>query len=182
MPSVLFVCTENLCRSPTAAAFLAQRLETVAPDVVVTSSGVQASGKAALRNVVEAARPYGVDLEGHRPRQLEASQVEGADLVIGMAREHVREIILLDTASFSRTFTLRELVRRSVGPRGPDTSLDAWLELAHRGRRHLDLLGDSRDDDVEDPIGGPPEAYQSMAREISGLIDAVTAALWPPVP
>ena len=45
-----------------------------------------------------------------------------------------------------------------AGARGPEQSLEAWLAEVHAGRTTADLMGDSPDDDIADPIGQPRPA------------------------
>jgi protein-tyrosine-phosphatase len=99
-----------------------------------------------------------------------AELVEQADLVIAMAREHVREAVLLVPDAWTKTFTLKELVRRGgeVGGRY-DEPLSAWLLRVHAGRTYASLLGDSDEDDVADPIGSPREFYDRTATELDQL-------------
>lgn len=129
--------------------------------------------------VAEVADRLGVDLTAHRSRQLDPDEVATAALVVGLAREHVREVSLAVTGAFPRTFTLRELVRRAgaVGGRRGDEPLGEWVERLGDGRRPSDLLGSSPDDDVADPYGGPPRAYAEMAATLDALIRPLAPAL-----
>jgi protein-tyrosine-phosphatase len=98
--------------------------------------------------------------------------VAGADLVIGMARSHVREAVALaGPAVVNRAFTLKEIVRRGEerGGRAAGEPVDAWLARLAAGRRINDLLGDSDADDVADPIGGPRRHYERTATELDDL-------------
>jgi len=183
---VLFVCTANMCRSPMAAA-LFRRLSLVggddAPeDVEVESAGLLAGGYASPPEVVTVMAELGIDLSGHRSAQVSPELVAGSDVVVGMARRHAREVVLLDVAAFDRTFTLKELVRRGdlVGRRQPDEELGPWLGRLHHGRQRTDLVGRSDDDDVSDPLGGPLSAYRTTAREIGALVERAAALLWVP--
>ncbi len=101
----------------------------------------------------------------------------GAQLILGMAREHVREAVVLDPALWPRTFTLKELVRRgeASGPRRADEPLADWLARVGQGRRLSDLTGSSVDDDIEDPIGMPRSSYERMARELDDLTGRLVA-------
>jgi protein-tyrosine-phosphatase len=105
----------------------------------------------------------------------------GADLVIGMARLHIRESVVDQPQVWPRSFTLKELVRRGeeVGPRSAGQPLDEWLEKVHAGRSTSDLLGDSPDDDIFDPIGSNRPRYERTADEIEGLIDRLVTLLFP---
>jgi protein-tyrosine phosphatase len=182
MAGVLFICTGNLCRSPSAAQLLSQRLRQQGPaDVTVTSAGTMDAQGAPPEELVIAADAFGLDLRQHAPRQVEAHDVIDADLVVGMTRQHVREAVVLDPPSFPKSFTLRELVRRgtAVGPRPADQTMDEWLREVHGGRRHLDLIGESAQDDIHDPMGGPPDGYRLMLEEVKLLIGSLHELLWP---
>lgn len=148
--------------------------------VMVTSAGLLESGRPAVPDVVRVMAPYGVDLTGHLSTQLTAAAVEGADLVLTMERRHGREAVLLAPAAWSRTFTLKELVRRGrrAGARLSGQPLEAWLETVGEGRARTDLVGRSPEDEVEDPLGGSPADYRATAAELAELVEAVAALLW----
>ena len=79
------------------------------------------------------------------------ADIIGADLVLGMTRDHVRQVVLTDQTSFGRTFTLRDFVRRAehVGPRPAAVPIDVWLSRVHQGRRRPDgRLGSGLSDDA----------------------------------
>ena len=51
MATVLFVCTGNLCRSPSAEWFLTQRVQATGPDnVTVASAGTMQAAGGRLRS------------------------------------------------------------------------------------------------------------------------------------
>jgi protein-tyrosine phosphatase len=105
--------------------------------------------------------------------------------VLGMTREHVREVVVLDPEAFARSFTLKELVRlgEAAGPRRPGEDLPEWLARVGDGRRRSDLMGVAPDPelDVADPIGGPLSGYERTAAEIDGLLERLVACVWPEV-
>ena len=157
MVDVLFVCTGNLCRSPSAALLLRQHLgDEAGAEVTVHSAGTFGADDGPPSALVEEGSTFGIDLGSHVARIVDPGMIETADLVVGLAREHVRETVVAVPSSFPRTFTLREIVRRGlqVGPRGDTEELGTWLGNLHEGRRHADLIGASPDDDVIDPMGG----------------------------
>ena len=165
------LCTGNTCRSPMAAALLARRLEEAGVKAVVSSAGLLFDGKPATDHGLAVMADRGIDTSGHRSRKLHPDLVVGADLVIGMARSHVREAAALAPDVWGRAFTLKEIVRRGEerGGRAPGEPLGAWVARLHAGRRLTDLLGDSDADDVGDPIGGPRRRYDRTAEELDDL-------------
>ncbi len=142
---------------------------------------MQASGRPPEPLVIAAqAEAYGLDLRDHSPRRLTEGDVSGADLILGMTTQHVRETVLIDKAAFSRTFTLREFVRRAtgVGQRAADVTVDDWLSAVNGDRRHLHLVGSSTDDDIADPMGGPALGYRVMLDQVGSLIDSLYELVW----
>jgi len=165
------VCTGNTCRSPMAAALLFRQLEDAGVKCVVSSAGLLFDGRPATDHGVAVMADRGLDTSGHRSRRLRPELVADADLVIGLARSHVGEVVALAPDAFGRAFTLKEIVRRGeeIGGRAADEPLDVWLARLTAGRRPADLLGDSDADDVADPIGGPRRAYIRTAEELDDL-------------
>jgi len=181
MASVIFICTGNFCRSPSAAGLLQQRLiDGGWSEVTVTSAGTIAAQGGPPRRLIGEAEAFGLDLQSHRPRRVEVSDIAGADLVIGLTREHLREAVVLDPPSFPQSFTLREFVRRAapVGPRSSGQSIKEWLSGLHVGRRHTDLIGDAPEDDIADPMGGSSSDYRAMLEIIDGLTASLYTSLW----
>ena len=100
---------------------------------------------------------------------------------MGLTREHLRETVVAVPPSFPRTFTLREIVRRGLdtGPRGAPEDLGAWLARLHDGRLRADLMGESPDDDVMDPMGGTREDYRRMLTDVAALTGTLRNLAWP---
>ncbi|HEX3461777.1 MAG TPA: hypothetical protein VHT49_12800 [Acidimicrobiales bacterium] len=184
MSTVLFVCTGNICRSPTAAALLASRLASTQPAISVDSVGTSDLKAPAPPEVIVAGREVGVDLADHRGRLITPDDVKGATLILGMARRHVREVVTIDPGAWPRTFTLREIVRRgqSMGPRGGHQPMVDWLVFVHHGRRMVDLHGKSTQDDIRDPLGGSLRDYRGAAETISALVTELADLAWPAEP
>jgi protein-tyrosine phosphatase len=165
---------------------LRDRLARAGVDARVRSAGLISEGAPASPNGVKVMAKRGLDLRSHRSTPMTPDAVAGSDLIVGMAREHVREAVVLDQGSFARTFTLRELARRAqqAGPRrvGPDGALepfDAWLARVGAGRRPAELLGSSTTDDVADPIGLSKRTYERTAQEIEDLVDTFVGLAFP---
>ena len=182
MAEVLFICTGNRCRSPSAALLLRKQLgEAGRDDVTVHSAGTMGADVGPPRPLVQEGRAFGIDLGAHAPRKVDSDMIQTADLVVGLTREHVRQAVLDVPPSFPRTFTLREIVRRGLhtGPRGAAEDLGAWLARLHDGRLRADLVGASPDDGVMDPLGGSRDDYRRMLTEVSALTQTLRDLAWP---
>jgi len=179
----LFLCTGNICRSPLAEVLLRARLEADGIKARVHSAGVLEPGLPAHSHGISVAAQRGLDLTAHRSRLMTAPMLMEADLVLGMAREHVREAAVLAMEAWPRIFTLKEFVRRgeSLGIRAVGDSLESWLALVHAGRTAAELSGTAPEDDVADPIGSPRPAYERLAGELTDLVDRAADLIWPKV-
>ncbi len=181
---VLMLCTGNACRSPIAAALLSRRLAVLGEAVTVRSAGTASQGCPPPPEVVSVMAGYGIDLAPHRSRMVTPSELADAGLVLGMAREHVRHAVVTAPGAWPRAFTLRELVRQGerAGPRLAGEPLLNWVARAHDGRQRAHLLGASPDDDVADPMGGPPQVYAATAAVLDMLVSRLADMCWGPSP
>ena len=178
---VLVLYTGNICRSPMAETMLRARLAARGVPAEVSSAGTATEGEPASDEVLELLRARGLDGSSHRSRRLDADRLADADLVVAMARLHVRDAALVDPGAFGRTFTLKELVRRGeeAGGRRPDEDLAAWLARVGEGRQPARLLGDAPADDVVDPVGRRFGVFKKVARELDDQLDRLVALAWP---
>jgi protein-tyrosine phosphatase len=166
-----------------AQAILSSLLTRRAVPAQITSAGLLPGGQPMPREALAAVAALsngGPDMSAHRSRALTARDVERADLVLGMAREHVREAVMLVPAAWNWTFTLKELVRRgeAVGSRADGQALGDWLAAVSEGRSRQGLLGAAPADDVADPIGGTPSMFEQTAAEIEDLCRRLIGLLW----
>jgi protein-tyrosine-phosphatase len=146
---------------------------------MVHSAGLLPGGVRATPDAVATMADRDVDIAGHVSRTIADGMVRDADLIVGMARLHVREACATHRAPLNRTFTLKELVRRGeqAGPRTGREDLAAWLARIGGGRRPGDLMGDDPADDVADPIGRPRAEYEATADELEDLLGRLFALL-----
>jgi protein-tyrosine phosphatase len=171
MTEILVLCTANVCRSPMAQALLARELTARGEPALVRSAGTLGSGLPPPAEVVTVLAGYGLEVAGHRSHQVSAADLNRADLILAMAREHLRDAAVTAPRAWPRAFTIRELVRRGglAGPRRPGEPLAGWLARAHEGRSRMALLGDSPQDDIADPMGGALDDYARTAAELQAL-------------
>lgn len=143
-------------------------------EVEVCSAGLWEGGFPVSEPVLRAVADRGGDLGAHRSRRVTAEMARDADLVIGLAREHVHEVVALDRDLAPRTFTLKGLARHLDGlpPRPPGRDL-----ADHVAAEGID--DETAEDDVEDPYGRPSSAVAETAEEIDALLDRVVPRLWP---
>jgi protein-tyrosine phosphatase len=129
---VLVVCVGNICRSPMAALLLRARV----PGLEVSSAGLAAQpGRPADPMAVELLAERGLDLSGHRARQIEPSLVEAADLVLVMEREQVAALDRLTPAARGRIQPLGRFGNFDVPDpfRKPRPAFEEALALIDRG-------------------------------------------------
>lgn len=92
--SVLFVCTGNICRSPTAEGVLRHLARESGIELRVESAGTGDwhAGEAPDERAQRHAKSRGYDLSAQRARQVRARDFEEFDLVVAMDRGHLREL------------------------------------------------------------------------------------------
>ena len=156
---VLFVCTGNICRSPTSERLAAAR------GITASSAGTRAvighpMHPEAARVLVE----LGGDPSGFIARQLTARQLTEADLVLTMTREHRDAVLELAPRRLHQTFTLTEAAALITGFSPKDVAGLAGLRPHLRADQVLD---------VTDPIGQSPAVFEQVGSQIAALMAPV---------
>ena len=90
MPSILFVCLGNICRSPAAEAAVRQRR----PDLTIDSAGTGGwhVGKPPYEPMQEAALARGLDLSDLRARQFSPEDFHRFDVIVAMDNENANDV------------------------------------------------------------------------------------------
>lgn len=92
MTSILFVCTGNICRSPTAEGVLRHKLVERGLDHLISTASAGISGyhigHPPDSRTIDIARQRGYDLSRLRARQVQESDFENFDLILAMDQSH----------------------------------------------------------------------------------------------
>jgi len=192
-PSILFVCTGNICRSAMAEGFLRRALDRrFGPDgpLVVSCGAWGWEGSPAVGEAVAAAAEREVDIRGHVGQRLEPGLVLPAVLVVGMTAEHRDAVTAMVPHAASKTFTLKEVARLLEAL--PEPAAGKGFEPAGVGARvaQADTLrrsgfaGNPLDEDIVDPLGMPIDTFRAIAWEIDELCERLAGGLFgsEPVP
>ena len=134
MKSVLFVCTGNICRSPTADAVFRQLVKEVGRDILIDSVGMHGYhvGEAPDHRAIEIAADKGIEMEFLTARKLDPNDFEKFDLLLAMDNGHLSSM-------------------QNLCP----------PEHAHKLRLFLDTLEGHEGQDVPDPYYGSMQNFKT---------------------
>jgi len=192
---ILVVCTGNICRSPVAEALLRSALGRVAAAsgdsgwlaIEVSSGGTMAMvGRPIEPAMAAALGATELEASGHVASQVDRDRIAGADLVLGLAREHRRDLVAMLPSASRRIFTLGEFARLledaadagTIELADGATSVIAAAADAAAMRRGFAIAPDDPTvDDVIDPYGRSPDVYASSASTIQELVHRIERVL-----
>lgn len=192
---VLHICMGNICRSPMAERLFAQAIRERAADraddwVVSESAGTGGwhVGEEMNPSASRELRRRGVPVDGFRARQLLASHIDTADLVLTATAEQLDFVEGLRADAMSRSFVLGEFGRLARGidesalPPFDDTA-DAVraraVALVAAADAARDGAGPIPADDLDDPWGRGDIVFRGTADQISGTVEALADVLIP---
>lgn len=181
-PTVLFVCTGNVCRSPAAELLLKQLLGTSASRFTIRSAGTKAVAEQPVDPTIASLLVHlGVRVDHFRSRALEVPMISSADLILTASTSHRAAVARLHPASLRKTLTLKQLARYAPqilanSPRPSHTEqMIPWIlesiPLA-RSRTPRDVS-----DSIIDPIGRSRGQYEASFAEVRRSVAAITPLL-----
>lgn len=175
---VLFVCSENVCRSPMAAGLFAQAAHAHgASDALAASGGFGDAGRNVHEHVASVLGAKGIDVSRKRSQRLSAEVVGPADLILTMTSEHARSVVSEHPRSIADVYTLRHF-GSVVTPRREHDTTREWLEAINLSNRRT-YLGDDVLLDIPDPLGYPLKAYEGLAAELESTISWILDCAYP---
>lgn len=172
-PRVLFVCTANICRSPTAEYIARQRVGS--ERWVFRSAGFLASGRSPDDDLVRVLAEHNVDLSAHRSYQIDVASLRAADLVLTMEGSHVQQAIAMWPDAWDKTVPLRHAATLIEASQASGMGPSELLEMIRQQRDPSDYLGTRWD--VSDPYGRGVRVYRRSVAEIESLVDTVLTAM-----
>jgi protein-tyrosine phosphatase len=163
---ILFVCTGNICRSPTAERLAAAyAAEHGMLDFTMSSAGTRAViGHPIHRHAATVLEELGGDASDFAARQLKPKIAAAADLIVAMTSAQRDTVLETAPRQLKRTFTLTEAARlASMG--GADTLADLAALRPHLTANDLA--------DIPDPIGQSPEVFAAIGAQITELLPPI---------
>ena len=138
-PRILFVCTGNICRSPTAEGVLLHHARASGLELVVDSAGTSAEETgnppdARARRIAEA---RGYRLPNRRARQIRDADFTGFDRVFAMTRLHLRT---LERRAPAAATARLELFMTLAPEHGIEDVPDPWYGGSADYEHALDLI------------------------------------------
>ncbi|WP_431237375.1 low molecular weight phosphatase family protein [Mycolicibacterium aichiense] len=163
---VLFVCTGNICRSPTAERLAAAyAAESRLSDFTTASAGTRAVINHPIHpDAAVVLEGLGGDSSDFAARQLNYKIASAADLVLTMTRAHRDAVVELTPRKLNKTFTLTEIAQIAA-------------ELCPQDVKDLPALrghlAANESLDIADPIGQSLEVFSQVGTRIAQLLPPV---------
>ncbi len=170
---ILFICTANICRSPTAELLARQRFGE--SDLVFRSAGFLEADHRCPDELVEVLGAKEIDARDHRSYMLDDVSVGAADLLLTMEGSHVQKATMLAPDGFPKIVPLKEAAAVLDGQAQPQLSIEDFVDELNRNRDPRQYLGTKWD--VADPFGGRVRAYRKAVAEIEQLVGRVIGSL-----
>lgn len=164
---LLFVCTGNICRSPTAQLIAAARLPR--DRFRVHSAGTYGlAGYPVEPSAATLLARQGIAYDEFAARRITDDLIHDADLILTATRDHRTAVVTAVPAALKKTFTIRELARLVAHVESIEDPHDlVSAAAAQRGR----VWSPPEQDDVADPYGLGTKAYERAYADIATALE-----------
>jgi protein-tyrosine phosphatase len=121
MPSILFVCLGNICRSPLGEGILAHKIAERGLDWTTDSAGTGGwhEGQTADKRSILVAKKHGIDISKQQARQFEIVDFDRFDRIFVMDRSNLTNVLRL-----ARTENDRQKVELLLNLSSPAKNLE----------------------------------------------------------
>ena len=143
---IMFICTENICRSAMAHAMLEQKVKSQNKKIEVYSCGIFAyNGNRPTEEAISVLNTiYNVDLTSHKATNIENSPIKEMDVILCATTSHKNNVLNRYPELEGKVFTIKEYAGY------PINNLD-----------------------INDPWGCSYEIYKKCAQEIDECINKI---------
>ncbi|QCQ92550.1 arsenate reductase/protein-tyrosine-phosphatase family protein [Rhodococcus sp. SGAir0479] len=171
--NLVFVCTGNICRSPTAERLAAAwAADNGVDELTATSAGTRAMiGSPMEPLAAKVLSSLGGTPDGFAGRQLTPVIAGKADLILTMTQKHRDKVLRMAPRQLRRTFTLLEAAH--LVTTGGARSV-AELDAARATAGDLPEAGI----DIRDPIGRDVVVFEQVGEQIADALVSVLDGLY----
>lgn len=143
MPSVLFVCLGNICRSPTAEAVFRKKAQDAGADVRIDSAGTIAAhaGEPPDRRSAAAGKRRGYDFSGQYSRKVKMSDFHEFDMIFAMDNSNLEDLLSICPPEHQHKVKLFLSLSGVENPQVPDPYYGGDQGFEHV----IDLIEDASD-------------------------------------
>ena len=170
---ILFVCTANICRSPTAELLARSRF---GEDTnVYRSAGFLDPDHRVPSELLKVLGEKGIDAAAHRSYRIDEASIAAAQVLLVMESSHLQKVTSIQAEAMTKTVPLKEAAQVMAGLAPGPVTVDQLLDEVNRDRDPRSYLGDQWD--VDDPYGRRTKAYRRAVEEIEQLVTRVIGPL-----